>query len=70
MIKYTETINGKRYYKYQVAWIPTKFAQKNRVLKIKDEDGWIVKSGEGSSPLSRINANSRDYLHQRKASDI
>lgn len=59
----------------QVTWLPTKFARKGKVVKLKGEDGtwtdgwevtevWEVRSSE------EVRERERDYLKQREASDI
>lgn len=54
----------------QVAWIPEKFAQLNKYLKIGDEDGWQVVSIGGRRAQAEVNERSRDHLKQRVGSDI
>ena len=58
-----------------VSWLPVKFAQKGRYLRLKDggkwTNGWLVTevgSHEVSSEAAR--EASRNYKHQREASDI
>jgi hypothetical protein len=56
----------------QVAWLPKKFAVVGKYLKISDTDGWLVVEvySDIELPYELVNANSRDYLATRKASDI
>lgn len=55
----------------RVAWIPVKYANKNKYLKIKGDDGWIVKEVyniiHSREMLLKLQAQSRNT---RKASDI
>ena len=58
-----------------VSWIPEEHAILNKFLKIKIdgfwEDGWQVTSVSAyRKKSSELNERSRDYLKQRKASDI
>jgi len=58
-----------------VSWIPEKFADKGRVLKLKGDDGvwsngWIVQETYGNNTKEFILSHERDYAHQREASDI
>jgi hypothetical protein len=65
--KQCELSNGTR---RQVAWIPEKFAQTGKVLRLHDEDGWRVKS-VGSVTLTGdiVSERSQDYKRTRQASD-
>lgn len=59
----------------QVTWLPSKFAQKNKFLKLKNingdwEDGWEVIEVWKKLPTQEVLERERDYLHQREASDI
>lgn len=61
----------------RVSWLPSPFAIPGRVVRLRDaragtwSDGWRVASCFGP-PLAEavVLRNSRDYLHQREASDI
>ena len=58
-----------------VAWIPEKFAQEKRVLKLKEgdqwENGWVVNSiGTALVSDDIITERSQDYKNTRKASDV
>ena len=54
-----------------VCWIPTKFAVEGKVLRINDEDGWIVTgAGDLSLPSDYIQERKNDYRTQRRASDV
>jgi hypothetical protein len=35
----------------KIAWIPENFAEPNRILRIKDEEGWVVKEVYGSKRI-------------------
>ncbi len=51
--------NGNRRY---TAWIPTEKAIKGKVLKIEEEDGWVVTSvGTITRPSWWANERSQDY---------
>jgi len=55
--------------------IPEKIAKVGLVVKLKDEDGnwtegWKVMVVYGRLPLSILQKCERDYLKQRKASDV
>ena len=57
-----------------VSWIPEKFAQEGKFLKLKDngvwEDGWEVVAIGTKLPTKYVINRSQDHVHQRKASDI
>ena len=61
---------------YEVAWIPQQFAVKSKVLKIKDrktgiyENGWIVVETYAKETIKNLTMKERDYLLQRRASDV
>lgn len=52
--------------RWQVAWIPSQFAIKGRVLRIKNwnkwVDDWIVDEIYGTAPAERVEKHERDYL--------
>jgi hypothetical protein len=52
------------------AWIPEKFAKKGKVIKLKNEDGWIVTDVYFRMESTLVNDNSQDYKSHRKATDI
>ena len=56
------------------AWIPERFAQKGKFLKIRNngqwEDHWQVVEVYGKKQFTEIELKERDYLHQRRASDV
>ena len=54
----------------QTAWIPSKFAQKGKFVKIKDDNGWEVTSTGATRSYSEMNKRSQDYKKTRSASDI
>lgn len=61
--------------KFDVAWLPEKFAQKGRMIRFKDdsgswEDGWKVMEVYARKMFSEIEAKERDFLHQCKVSDV
>jgi hypothetical protein len=57
-----------------VVWIPTKFANKGKFIKIKQgdawDDGWLVEETYTARDAQYLNEHSQDYKHTRKASDI
>ena len=57
-----------------VSILPEKFAVKGKFLKLKDneiwEDGWEVLEVWAFLRKEEVLLKSRDYLHQRDASDI
>ena len=69
MLKYCQVLLCKGN-EQQTAWIPEKFARINRVLKIKDEDGWVVKELYSISSEDFVRDHERDFRTQRLASDI
>ena len=52
------------------SWIPEKYAKVNKVLKLKAVDGWKVIEVGVEMDEKEVNERSRDYLKQRKASDV
>lgn len=59
----------------QVSWIPEPFCVVGKVLKLKDDhgnwdDGWKVVFAGPSEPAASVETRSRDYLKNRKATDI
>jgi hypothetical protein len=59
------------------AWIPSKLAEVGKVIQFKGEDGlwgkpaWeVVSAGQIGQEGKYVRELERDYLHQRKASDI
>lgn len=58
------------------AWIPQQFAVRGKLIQIKNELGnwgstWeVVSTGEMALSGSYVRELERDYLHQRRASDI
>lgn len=60
---------------HRTSWIPECFANIGETLKLRDYngnwiDGWKVISASPPMDAKTVEANSRSYLHQRKASDI
>ena len=59
---------------FQVAWIPSEYAIVEKVIKIKVDglwdDGWMVIDAFGTKSKEHIEGHERDFLKQRKASDI
>lgn len=59
-----------------VSWIPERYAQLRKSLRLMGEDGswtsgWVVESvGETRLATREVHERSRDHLKQRKASDI
>jgi len=62
-------------HKIRVAWIPERYAKIGKYIKLKIEndvleDGWEVISADSKTKAEEIELCSRDYLKQRKASDV
>ena len=59
---------------HEVSWIPEKYAQKGRILKIKRngrwDNGWEVINVWGKKSKEEIMERSRYHMYQRQASDI
>jgi hypothetical protein len=57
-----------------VAWIPSRFAILNKIVKLRFDgewvDGWRVDHIYNTRDKEFIEYHERDYLKQRKASDI
>lgn len=54
----------------QVAWIPEVFAVIGKFLRIGDDNGWRVESAGPRKDGAYLFRHERDYLTQRRASDI
>jgi len=68
-ILHKELSSGGR--RVQTSWIPEKYATVGKYLKLKDEDGWQVKSvGDEKRTQKEVLARSRDHLKQRQVSDV
>ncbi len=55
---------------YTTSWLPQKFANVGKYVKLKNIDGWLVESVGPPMCSSIVLERSQDYKHQRKASDI
>jgi hypothetical protein len=59
---------------HQVAFVPESFARSGKTLKLKEGDswvdGWLVVSVFSRMSSSALTERSRDYLRQRRYSDI
>lgn len=60
---------------HTTSWIPECFANVGETLKLRGEDGmwvdgWLVKSASPPMAAKSVEANARNYLNQRKASDV
>lgn len=56
---------------FVTVWIPEHFAHVGKYLKIKDEDGWqVLEVYQARISQEQLSEYERDYLHQRKMSDI
>jgi hypothetical protein len=55
------------------SWIPEKFAEKGRILRLKNrgewEDGWEVVETWTRREAEKVEAGERDHLKQREVSD-
>lgn len=60
--------------KFDIAWIPSKFANIGRIIKIKIDgiwnNGWSVIDVYSSNSEDHILEHEMDYRKQRRASDI
>lgn len=59
----------------EVAWIPTKFANKGKFIKLKQnddtwDDGWLVQETYTKQDAKYLVEHSQDFKNTRKASDI
>jgi len=59
----------------QVSYIPEEYAIQDNSVKLRDDagvwvDGWCVESVGAKVDASYVETHERDYLSQRKASDI
>jgi len=55
----------------QVAWIPEQFANQDKYLRIRDEDGWkVVEVGSHRQSEDYIQDHERDFLGHRKRTDV
>ncbi len=57
------------------SWIPEVFAEPGAILKLRDKtgtwiDGWEVVSASPPMKAEIVEKNERNYLRQRKASDV
>ncbi|KKN11219.1 hypothetical protein LCGC14_1028770 [marine sediment metagenome] len=59
-------VKGKR---QQVAWIPGKFALMGKILRLKDEDGWLVSQVYNQLDMDKIRANEDARHHMRIVSN-
>lgn len=61
-------------YTSHIAWIPEKYAVKEKIIKIKFDDGWIdgweVYYVGNKKEYTEVNIGSQAYKHQRNKSDI
>lgn len=59
----------------QVAFIPSKFAERGRRVRLKQdggtwEDGWVVVATYSSLPSATVAKNERNYMSHRRGTDI
>src|SRR5262245_25320460 len=59
----------------EMSWIPSEFAKKNKVLRIKQpdgtwQDGWVVSEIYTTRTADDIESCERDYMKQRAFSDV
>ena len=45
----------------QVTWIPSKFAKVGKVLRLKDDDGWVVTEIWKTEPEEYVKARNKDH---------
>jgi len=43
----------------RVTWLPEKFAKKGKILRLKDDDGWVVKDVWGTDTEENVKAMER-----------
>lgn len=61
---------------FKAGWLPTVYAVKDTILEIKNkatnefENGWIVSEVWTTMDAKYVEEHERDYLIQRKGSDI
>lgn len=54
----------------QVSWIPEKFAEVGRVLRLKEDNGWVVQRVDSKMPENMMVYMRDEYRHHRKVTDI
>lgn len=61
-------------YKMEVCWVPEKFAKVGNIIKIKINDNWDfdwqITQVFSRKEFDELEITERDFLKQRKASDI
>jgi hypothetical protein len=58
-------------WRFDVAWIPKKFARVGNWIRIDDREGnWRVCEVWGTKPEEELLADERNYMKQRSVSDI
>ena len=68
---FSRQVELRRENEVQVAYIPERFGITGKVLRIDGcGDGWVVTDVYNRRPSAEVNAHSRDFTKQRKASDI
>lgn len=55
---------------HRTVWIPEKYAKKGKFIKIKDEDGWQVRSVGTRMAEDQLLVVSQSYKHTREVSDV
>jgi hypothetical protein len=59
---------------HQTSWIPSRFAQVGKALRLRSadgwQDGWVVSAAYRTLPEEVVLAMERQYLRQRRASDV
>lgn len=53
-----------------MAWIPESFAKVGKFLRVGDSDGWQVIHAHSRQSEEYLMRHERDYLTERRASDI
>ena len=55
----------------QVAWIPEEFARVGKVLRIKEQDGWMVLSVSPTRESRDVLSDrEREHIHHRSVTDV
>ena len=47
--------------KSQITWLPEKYAKKGKILKLKDENGWVVKEVWATDTEENVKAMERRH---------
>jgi len=56
--------------RHKTAYIPSKFARIGKIVKLLDDDGWLVTNTYTTMSEDKVLENSKDHKRTRKASDV